>query len=207
MDAVRPDQPLQGRGGEARARRWRPNPTGRPRAPASRSTRWPPKVTDACITLRHVSRPLRPGSAVVADLTVRGARRRPAGHAATAIRAAGDDCWPLRAFRELDDALLGCASTSRRSALVVVRTEGRRRGRARGGSAALAAHGTTGSCARSSCFIKRTLKRLDLTARSFFALVEPGSCFAGTLLELALAADRSYMLDDPDDRTRSRCRR
>jgi benzoyl-CoA-dihydrodiol lyase len=47
-------------------------------------------------------------------------------------------------------------------------------------------------------FIARTLRRMDLTARSFFALVEPGSCFAGTLLELALAADRSYMLDDPD---------
>jgi benzoyl-CoA-dihydrodiol lyase len=45
----------------------------------------------------------------------------------------------------------------------------------------------------------RTLRRLDLTARSFFALIEPGSCFAGTLLELALAADRSYMLDDPDN--------
>jgi benzoyl-CoA-dihydrodiol lyase len=47
-------------------------------------------------------------------------------------------------------------------------------------------------------FMKRTLKRLDLTARSFFALIEPGSCFAGSLFELALAADRSYMLDDPD---------
>ena len=46
--------------------------------------------------------------------------------------------------------------------------------------------------------IKRTLKRIDLTSRSFFALVEPGSAFAGTLLELALACDRSYMLDDPD---------
>ncbi len=47
-------------------------------------------------------------------------------------------------------------------------------------------------------FVKRTLKRMDLTARSFFALIEPGSCFAGTLFELALAADRSYMLDDPE---------
>jgi len=47
-------------------------------------------------------------------------------------------------------------------------------------------------------FIARTLRRLDLTARSLFALIEPGSCFAGTLFELALAADRSYMLDDPD---------
>ena len=47
-------------------------------------------------------------------------------------------------------------------------------------------------------FVKRTLKRMDLTSRSFFALIEPGSCFAGTLFELALAADRSYMLDDPE---------
>jgi benzoyl-CoA-dihydrodiol lyase len=47
--------------------------------------------------------------------------------------------------------------------------------------------------------IARTLRRLDLTAKSLFALVEPGSCFAGTLFELTLAADRSYMLDDPDN--------
>jgi benzoyl-CoA-dihydrodiol lyase len=47
-------------------------------------------------------------------------------------------------------------------------------------------------------FMKRTLKRLDLTSRSFFAFIEPDSCFAGSLFELALAADRSYMLDDPD---------
>ena len=47
-------------------------------------------------------------------------------------------------------------------------------------------------------FIKRTLKRVDLSARSFFAAVEPGNAFAGSLFELVLAADRSYMLDDPD---------
>src|SRR6185295_3854707 len=46
--------------------------------------------------------------------------------------------------------------------------------------------------------IRRVLKRMDLTAKSFFAIIEPGSCFVGTLLELALASDRSYMLDDPD---------
>jgi benzoyl-CoA-dihydrodiol lyase len=44
----------------------------------------------------------------------------------------------------------------------------------------------------------RVLRRLDLTAKSFFAIVEPGSCFAGNLLELLLASDRSYMLNDPD---------
>ena len=46
--------------------------------------------------------------------------------------------------------------------------------------------------------MKRTLKRMDLTARSFFALIEPGSAFGGSLFELALAADRWYMLDAPD---------
>jgi benzoyl-CoA-dihydrodiol lyase len=50
-------------------------------------------------------------------------------------------------------------------------------------------------------FMKRTLKRMDLTSRSFFAVIEPGSCFAGSLFELALAADRSYMLDDPDQQS------
>ena len=47
-------------------------------------------------------------------------------------------------------------------------------------------------------FMKRTLKRVDLSARSLFAFIEPGNAFAGSLLELALAADRSYMLDDPE---------
>jgi len=46
--------------------------------------------------------------------------------------------------------------------------------------------------------MKRTLKRMDLTSRSFFAFIEPGSCFAGSLFELTIAADRSYMLDDPE---------
>ena len=47
----------------------------------------------------------------------------------------------------------------------------------------------------------RTLRRLDLTAKSFFAIIEPGSCFAGNLLELALGADRSYMLSSAADKT------
>src|SRR3546814_21053768 len=46
--------------------------------------------------------------------------------------------------------------------------------------------------------LRRTLARLDVTSRSLYALIEPGSCFSGTLLELALACDRSYMLDDSD---------
>ena len=61
----------------------------------------------------------------------------------------------------------------------------------------LVAHETHWAVREIILLMKRTLKRLDLTARSFFALIEPGSAFAGSLFELALAADRSYMLDDP----------
>ena len=59
-------------------------------------------------------------------------------------------------------------------------------------------------------FLRRTLARLDVSSRTLFAIIDQGSCFAGTLLELALAADRSYMLQLPETNAaprRSRCRR
>jgi benzoyl-CoA-dihydrodiol lyase len=132
----------------------------------------------------------------VANLTVRGPG---AGEPTTpdAIAAAGDGFWPLRAFRELDDALLHLRINEPLIGTVVVRTQGE-------GAHLLAldevlrAHADHWLVREIALFIKRTLKRMDLTARSFFALIEPGSCFVGTLFELALAADRSYMLDDPD---------
>ena len=61
------------------------------------------------------------------------------------------------------------------------------------------ARASTGSCARRSGYLRRTFARLDVSSRSLFALVDRGSCFAGTLLELALAADRTYMLRLPDE--------
>jgi benzoyl-CoA-dihydrodiol lyase len=113
------------------------------------------------------------------------------------IVAAGDRFWPLRAFRELDDALLRLRLNEPMIGTIVVRTAG--------DSAAVLAVDDTLSAHREHWLVreiihlmKRTLKRMDLTSRSFFALIEPGSCFAGSLFELALAADRSYMLDDPD---------
>jgi benzoyl-CoA-dihydrodiol lyase len=114
-----------------------------------------------------------------------------------AIIAAGDQYWPLRAFRELDDALLRLRLNEPLIGTVVVKTTG-------DASAVLAtddtllAHNDHWLVREIVHFMKRTLKRLDLTSRSFFALIEAGSCFAGSLFELALAADRSYMLDDPD---------
>ncbi len=114
-----------------------------------------------------------------------------------AIEEAGDQFWPLRAFRELDDALLRLRFNEPELGTLVVRTSG-------DAAAVLAFDRVLAGNLQHWLvreivhFIKRTLKRLDLTARSIFAVIEPGSCFAGTLFELALAADRSYMLDDPD---------
>ncbi len=112
-----------------------------------------------------------------------------------AIVAAGDQFWPLRAFRELDDALLRLRFNEPSIGTVVLKTSGLAAG-VLAVDAALMEQRDHWLVREIVLHIKRTLKRLDLTSRSFFALVEPGSCFAGTLFELALAADRSYMLDD-----------
>ncbi|MBK48598.1 MAG: benzoyl-CoA-dihydrodiol lyase [Acidobacteria bacterium] len=131
-----------------------------------------------------------------ADLTVRGPDG-PQPSDAQAMLALGDQYWPLRAFREVDAALLHLRLNEPEIGVVVLRTVGDR-------EAVLAIDRTLDShrdhwLAREILhFMKRTLKRLDLTAKSFVALIEPGSCFAGALLELALAADQSFMLDDPD---------
>jgi benzoyl-CoA-dihydrodiol lyase len=132
----------------------------------------------------------------VATLTVRGpAAGEPA--APDTIVVAGDRFWPLRAFRELDDALLHLRINEPLIGTVMVKTTGEA-AHVLAVDATLAEHADHWLVREVVHFIKRTLKRMDLTARSFFALIEPGSCFAGTLFELALAADRSYMLDDPD---------
>ena len=131
----------------------------------------------------------------VATLTVSGPDG-PQPSSTQDILAAGDQFWPLRAFRELDDALLRLRVSEPLIGTVVLKTRGDQ-SRVLALDELLAAHQDHWLVRETIHFIKRTLKRLDLTSRSFFALIEPGSCFAGTLFELALAADRSYMLDDP----------
>jgi benzoyl-CoA-dihydrodiol lyase len=114
------------------------------------------------------------------------------------LLAAGDQSWALRAFRELDDALLRLRVNEPEIGTLLLRATG-------APEAVLAvdrvldAHRTHWFVREIIGNIRRTLKRLDLTARTIFALIEPGSAFAGTLFELALAADRSYMLDHPDE--------
>jgi benzoyl-CoA-dihydrodiol lyase len=112
------------------------------------------------------------------------------------IRAAGDRFWPLRAFRELDDALLHLRLNEPEIGTIVIRTEGDP-ARVLDADRTLVEHQRDWLVREIVHLMKRALKRLDCTARTFFALIEPGSAFAGSLFELALAADRSYMLDDP----------
>jgi benzoyl-CoA-dihydrodiol lyase len=113
-------------------------------------------------------------------------------------QAAGDQAWAIRAFRELDDALLRLRLNEPEIGTVVLR--------AVGDPAAVLAVDASLDANKSNwlvreiiSLVRRTLKRVDLTSRSFFALIEPGNAFAGTLFELALASDRVYMLDHPDE--------
>ena len=114
-----------------------------------------------------------------------------------AIADAGDRFWPLRVFRELDETLLRLRLNEPEIGTIVVRVTGEPQ-TVLAVDETLAAHRDNWLVGEIVQFIKRTLKRLDLTSRSFFALIEPGNAFAGTLFEVALACDRAYMLDSPE---------
>ena len=131
-----------------------------------------------------------------ADLTVHG----PASDLPTTpdeIRKLGDDYWPLRAYRELDDMLLNLRVNEPEIGLVCLRTEGALEN-VLAVDRTLAANRDHWLVREIISQMARVLRRLDLTAKSFFAIIEPGSAFAGNLLELALSADRTYMLSDPE---------
>jgi benzoyl-CoA-dihydrodiol lyase len=154
-------------------------------------------VSDGAIRYPHVSATLDRDAGTV-DITVLGPQREaPAGVAE--IHAEGTEFWPLAVSRELDDLILELRTNELELGTWLVRT--------RGDSAAVLAHDRllaeqAGDWLVNEIrhYLKRTLKRLDVSSRSLIALVEPQSCFAGPLLELALAADRCYMLDGvPED--------
>lgn len=115
-----------------------------------------------------------------------------------AIQAIGDAYWPLRAFRELDDVLLHLRVNEPEIGLVCLRTTGDI-SRVLEVDKVLVANRDHWLVREIILHMARVLRRLDLTSKSFFALIEPGSCFAGSLLELALSADRTYMLNNPDE--------
>jgi benzoyl-CoA-dihydrodiol lyase len=136
------------------------------------------------------------------DITVTAPTEAPPADAA-AVLAEGADWWPFAVARALDDLVLRLRTNEPDLGTWVLRTAGDL-------DRVLAYDAQLGDLAEewfvheTTQFLKRTLKRLDVTSRSLVAVVEPGSCFAGLLLELALACDRQYMLDgvyedvDPD---------
>jgi benzoyl-CoA-dihydrodiol lyase len=128
----------------------------------------------------------------VARLVVRGPE---AGEPETAqaMRERGSELWALRAFRELDDVLLDLRFNRPEIGVVVLETRGEA-DRVLAADRALFASREDWFATEVVHHMKRVLKRLDLTARSFLAVIDQGSCFAGSLFELALAADRAYML-------------
>jgi len=109
------------------------------------------------------------------------------------ILAEGASWWPLAMARELDDAILLLRTNELDIGTWVLKTKGDA-SRVLAADAALSRHQSHWFVRETIGMLRRTLARLDVTSRTLFALIEPGSCFAGTLLELALAADRSYML-------------
>jgi benzoyl-CoA-dihydrodiol lyase len=141
---------------------------------------------------RHVSLTLSPETRT-AGLTVR-APEGPQPESPAELARAGAGAWAIRAFRELDAALLELRFNHPTLGVVALRTEGSPEA-VLAVDRMLARHRDDGLVREVVLQMKRVLKRLDLTSRSFFALVEPGSCFAGSLLELALASDRIYMRD------------
>jgi benzoyl-CoA-dihydrodiol lyase len=110
------------------------------------------------------------------------------------IAACGADFWTLAVTRELDDLVLDLRTNELRLGTWLIRTLGDPR-RVLAYDELLGANSGDWLVREIVLYAKRTLKRLDVTSRSLFALIEPGSCFAGTLLELALAADRTFQLD------------
>ncbi|MDA0703437.1 MAG: enoyl-CoA hydratase-related protein, partial [Proteobacteria bacterium] len=113
---------------------------------------------------------------------------------AAGIHAQGCDFWPLSLARALDDAILHLRSNEPGLGVWILASEGSP-DEVVAADALLIDHAEDWLVRETRLYLKRVLKRLDVSSRSMIARIEPGSCFAGTLFELVLAADRSYMLD------------
>jgi benzoyl-CoA-dihydrodiol lyase len=182
--------------GETVAQRAREAAAASPRAaragqPGVTLTPLDPSITPDAISYRHVRADLdRPARLVT--ITIDGPPDDPPAD----VYRAGAGFWPLAMTRELDDLILWLRANEPELGTWVLRTRGdigpalaheRRLAEADDWLAAEIRH-----------YFKRTVKRLDVTGRSLVAVIEPGSCFAGMLLELALACDRQYMLEGTD---------
>ncbi|CAN5184901.1 2,3-epoxybenzoyl-CoA dihydrolase [soil metagenome] len=128
----------------------------------------------------------------IATITIKAPETNPPADVAGLV-AQGADFWPLQVARELDDAILHLRINELETAMFVFKSVGER-ARVLAYDAFLEANKTNWLVNEISHYWKRVLKRIDVTSRTLVTLVEPGSCFVGTLAELVFAADRSYML-------------
>lgn len=128
----------------------------------------------------------------IATITLRGPDVPPPANADDMTKL-GADFWPLRLARELDDAILDIRTNEGDIAVIVFKSEGDPE-QVLAYDAFLEANRSNWLAREISLYWKRVLKRVDLTSRSLVAIIEPGSCFAGTLAEIVFACDRSYML-------------
>jgi benzoyl-CoA-dihydrodiol lyase len=147
---------------------------------------------DDAITYDHVEARLDRDAGQV-DVSVRGPQHDPPASIAADPRTRSAQFWPLAVTRELDDLILDLRTNETELGTWVFRTKG--------DPALVLAYDELLLTSKDDWFanevlhyLKRTLRRLDVTSRSLIAVIEPGSCFAGSLLELALAADRSFQL-------------
>ena len=159
---------------------------------ASRCRRSSAASTATRSTYSHVACRVDRGQGI-AEITV-SAPATPAPTDLAAIHAAGAGFWPLALARELDDLILHLRANEEEIGLWVFKTSGSADA-VEAYDRLLSGFAADWLVREIRLYLKRTLKRLDVSSRSVFALIEPGSCFAGTLLELALATDRSYMLE------------
>jgi benzoyl-CoA-dihydrodiol lyase len=166
------------------------------------------------VTLTPLSRVVEADRLVYPNVTVQIDRagrtatftvRAPQGEQPTdiaAIEASGANWYPLALARELDDAILSMRTNELDLGTWLIRTEGNAAD-VLAMDATLLAHRDHWFVRETIGLLRRALARLDVTSRSLFAMIEPGSCFAGTFLELALACDRSYQLALPDEPERA----
>ena len=151
-----------------------------------------PNITDEGIAYKHVNLTIDDG-ARSATLEIAGPQDVPALPEGDA--SVESSWYPIRMYRELDDALVRLRFNHPNIGLVIVKTKGDA-ARVLELDAQLLANQDKWYVKETLLLMKRVLKRMDLTAKSFFSLIEEGSCFSGSFLEFALASDRTYMLDE-----------
>ena len=154
------------------------------------------QLGDNDLCYRHVSVEMDRGARTAAFTVAAPSAEQPGDIAA--IEAAGADWYPLALARELDDAILSMRSNEPDLGTWLMRTRGDIAAM-QAMDAVLLEHREHWLVRETIGYLRRMLARLDVTSRSLFAVIDEGSCFAGTLLELALACDRSYQLALPDD--------